>query len=190
MTQNLQSLLTSLLLGAFVIALLGYSDWENWFESESSATGEDTQPDLITYQVEQIRFNKEGQKHFLLRAEQIQQFLDADRNLIIRPDLTLFQGQAPAWKTTASEGSSDALGEEIHLRGNVTIEQQGRTNPATLETDTLTLSATASRATTEDRVFIRQHGIYIEALGLEADLNNNQITLKSQVTSIYEPEKS
>lgn len=190
MNQNLQTLLTSLLLGAFVIALLGYSDWESWFESDSVATGEDSQPDLITYRVEQIRFNKDGQKHFLLRAEQIQQFLDANRNLIIRPDLTLFQDQQPAWKTTASEGSSDAVGEEILLRGNVVIEQQGKTHPATLETATLTLSATESRASTDDRVFIRQQGIYIEALGLEADLNNNQIILKSQVTSIYEPEKS
>lgn len=190
MTQNLQSLLTNLLLGAFVIALLGYADWENWFESKSTATSQDSHPDLITTQVEQVRFNKSGQKHFLLRAEQIQQFLDANHNLIIRPDLTLFQNQAPAWKATASEGSSDALGEKIHLRGNVVIQQQGKPHPATLETAALTLSATGSRAATDDRVFIRQQGIYVEALGLEADLNNNQITLKSQVTSIYEPEKS
>lgn len=190
MNQNVQTLLTSLLLGAFVIALLSYSEWERWFESESITGSQEAQPDLITYSVEQIKFNERGEKHFQLKADQIQQFLDTGRNLIIRPDLLLFRQQQPAWKTTANEGNSDVDGESIHLRGHVLIEQQGSTNPATLETDTLTLSATTSQATTEDKVIIRQQGIYIEAMGLEADLNNNDLTLKHQVTSIYEPEKS
>ena len=190
MNQNAQSILTSLFLGVMVIALLSYSEWEKWFESESAAETEETQPDLITYAVEQVKFDGQGQKHFLLKAAEIQQFLSADRNRIIQPELTLFQEQNPAWKTTANEGSSDAQGESILLNGNVHIEQLGKTNPATLETDTLTLSATDSHAQTDDKVVIRQTGIYIEASGLEADLKNNQITLKNRVTSIYEPEKS
>jgi len=39
-------------------------------------------------------------------------------------------------------------------------------------------------------VVIRQTGVYIEATGLDADLTNNRITLKTNVTSIYDPEKS
>jgi LPS export ABC transporter protein LptC len=190
MNQNLQTLLTNLLLGAFVIALLSYADWESWFESDSIAESEEAQPDLIAFAVEQIQFNKKGEKHFLLKAEQIQQFLDNDRNLIIEPDLLLYREQQPAWKTTAREGSSDAQGDNIHLRGGVQIQQQGRDNGAILETDTLTLSATTSHAFTDDKVVVRQTGILIEAEGLEADLNENKITLKSRVTSIYEPAKS
>ena len=190
MNQNLQTLLTNLLLGAFVIALLSYADWESWFESDSIAESQEAQPDLIAYTVEQVRFNKDGQKHFLLKAEQVQQFLDTDSNLILRPDLLLYREQIPAWKTTADEGSSDGMGEAIHLRGNVLIEQQGDDSPATLQTDTLIVSATTSHATTEDKVVIRQTGILIEAVGLDADLNDNRLKLKHQVTSIYEPEKS
>lgn len=190
MNQNLQTLLTSLLLGAFVIALLSYTEWENWFESGSFSTSQDVQPDLITFSAEQLSFNKQGEKRFLLKADQIQQFLGDNRNLIIRPDLLLFRDQKPAWKTTANEGDSDSTGEEIHLRGNVVIEQQGRPNPATLETDTLTVSAATSHAFTDDPVTIRQTGVLIEALGLEADLNTNKLKLKRQVNSIYEPEKT
>jgi len=190
MNQNAQSILTSLLLGVMVIALLSYSDWEQWFESDAVTETEESQPDLVTYAVEQLKFNAQGEKHFLLKADEIQQFISADRNRIIHPDLLLFHDQQPAWKSTANEGHSDSQGEEIHLQGDVLIEQLGKANPATLETATLTISATDSHATTDDKVIIRQTGIYIEALGLEADLKNNQLTLKSQVTSIYEPEKS
>ncbi len=76
MNQNVQPILTSLLLGAFVVALLSYGDWEHWFESDSYTTSQDVQPDLITYSVEQLTFNKHGEKHFLLKADQIQQFLE------------------------------------------------------------------------------------------------------------------
>lgn len=188
--ENRQSLLTTLLLGAIVVVLLGYVEWESWFESESFTLTQDIQPDLITYTVEQLTFNKKGEKHYLLKAEQMQQFLDDNRNLIIRPDLILFRNQQAAWKTSANEGNSDGTGDEIHLRGNVVIEQQGHTRPATLETDTLTISATTSHAFTDDRVVIRQPGVLIEAQGLEADLNDNKLKLKHQVTSTYEPEKS
>ncbi len=190
MNQSAQSILTSLLLGVIVIALLSYSDWEKWFESGSRTATEEALPDLVTYGVEQIKFNTQGDKHFLLKAQEIQQFLSEDRNRIIQPDLLLFQNREPAWKTTASEGHSDSQGDEIHLQGHVTIEQQGKANPATLETETLTISATSSRANTDDKVIIRQTGIYIEAVGLEADLQANKLILKHQVTSIYEPEKS
>lgn len=190
MNQNLQTLLTNLLLGAFVIALLSYADWERWLESESITGSEEAQPDLISFAVEQLQFNKKGEKHFLLKAEQIQQFLDEDRNLIIQPDLLLYREQQPAWHTTAKEGRSDALGDNIHLLGGVQIQQQGRTDGATLETETLTLSATTSHAFTDDKVIVRQTGLYIEAEGLEADLNENRITLKRRVTSIYDPAKS
>ena len=61
---------------------------------------------------------------------------------------------------------------------------------ATLETETLLLYPERSFATTDDKVIIRQQGIYIEAKGLEADLNNNRLILKNNVTSIYEPENS
>ena len=59
-----------------------------------------------------------------------------------------------------------------------------------METDTLILYPEKSYATTEDKVIIRQQGIYIEAIGLDADLNHNRITLRKNVTSIYEPEES
>ena len=190
MKGSAQSVLTSLLLAMIVVALLAYSDWDTWFGSEELGTATEAQPDLIAHDVEQVHFNDGGELQYRLTAVEMLQFLDADHNRIIQPDILFYHQQAPAWKTTADEGSSDAAGDELHLHGNVTIVQQGQERAATMETATLTLFPKDSRAETEDKVTIREQGIYIEAIGLEADLNTNQLTLKSQVTSIYEPEKS
>ena len=123
------------------------------------------------------------------------QYLATDRNLMIRPDITLFQETVATWQTSSAEAVSDNEGEELHLTGNVVIKQinfaeKGLKEAPTLETETLLLKPKESFATTDDRVIIRQSGIYIEATGLEADLNTNRITLREKVTSIYEPDKS
>lgn len=184
-----QFLLTNLLLGAVVLVLLSQTGWQDWFDTDAITDSEEIRPDLVAYNVEQLRFNKDGQKHYLLKARQVQQFLDSDDNKILQPDLLLFRDQLPAWKTTADEGNADQQGDIIHLRGNVRIEQQGTPKPATLETTSLALSATRSQASTDDPVVIRQPGVLIKAVGLEADLTDNHLILKHQVNSRYEPEK-
>ena len=190
MKQSLQATLTSMLLGLMIVALLSYSGWDRWFESEPQQTGEEAQPDLVALAVEQVSFNEKGEKHYQLHAARMLQFLDADRNHMFQPDIIIFREQKPAWKTTAAEARSDSQGEELRLEGNVQIVQQGVEQAAVMETATMTLYPKTSHATTQDKVVIRQHVIYIEALGLDADLNTNKLTLKRQVTSIYEPEKS
>ncbi len=190
MKQSLQATLTSLLLGLMIVALLSYSGWDRLFESEPEQTGEEAQPDLVALTVEQLSFNDKGEKQYVLHAAKMLQFLDANQNHMFQPDIIFFREKQPAWRSTAAEAKSDSLGEELHLEGNVQIVQQGVAQAATMETATMTLYPKTSQATTKDKVIIRQQGIYIEALGLDADLNTNKLTLKRQVTSIYEPEKS
>ena len=190
MKQSLQATLTSILLGLMIVALLSYSGWDEWFASEPSQTGEEAQPDLVALLVDQTSFDEQGNKQYQLHAARMLQFIDANENHMFRPDILFFREQVPAWKTMADEARSDADGEKLFLQGNVVIVQQGVERAAIMETPTLTLYPAISKASTSDKVVIRQQGIYIEALGLDADLNTNKLTLKSQVTSIYEPEKS
>lgn len=190
MKQSLQATLTSMLLGLMIVALLSYSGWDEWFESEPAQTGEEAQPDLVALLVEQISFDERGNKQYQLHAARMLQFIDANENHMFRPDVLVFKDQVPAWKTMADEARSDAQGDKLFLHGNVVIVQQNVERAAIMETPTLTLYPRTSQASTNDRIVIRQQGIYIEALGLDADLNTNKLKLKSQVTSIYEPEKS
>ena len=190
MKNNVQTIITSILLALVVVALLAYDDWDEWLGGKTITSAQEAQPDLIAHDVEQVHFGETGELNYQLKAIEMQQFLQANRNQITQPDILFYHLQQPAWETTADAGNSDAAGDELHLHGNVTITQMGNTPGATLKTDTLTLFPRESRARTEDKVTIHQGSIYIEAMGLEADLNTNQLTLLHQVTSIYEPEKS
>ena len=62
MKQSLQATLTSMLLGLMIVALLSYSGWDEWFESEPAQTGEEAQPDLVALLVDQTSFDEQGNK--------------------------------------------------------------------------------------------------------------------------------
>lgn len=195
MRNRQQVIIFNSMLIAAILALYTYHKWDSWFSAQDIMRSDVNLPDLTAVTVKQDNFDQDGNKEYELRAESMLQYLASDRNLMIRPDITLFQDRVATWQTSSAEAVSDSEGEELHLTGNVIIKQvnfaeKGLKEAPTLETDTLLLRPKESFATTDDKVIIRQSGIYIEATGLEADLNTNRITLREKVTSIYEPDKS
>ena len=190
MKPRTQLISISFVLSIVVAGLYAFIQWDDWFSDKSIPLSAANQPDLIALTVQQSSFNDHGERQYQLKAESMLQFLETNRNLMIKPDITFYQDRVPSWTTTAKEAVSDNTGEALNLSGNVTIRQQNVPKSATMETDTLILYPEKSYATTEDKVIIRQQGIYIEAIGLDADLNHNRITLRKNVTSIYEPEES
>ena len=190
MKPRLQLVAISLLLALVVGGLYAYKLWDQWFDPSGQAVSQQDQPDMVARSVQQVSYNDRGERQYQLIAESMEQFLAQNHNLMIQPDVTFYRDQKASWTTSSAEAVSDGSGEELHLTGNVLIQQRGVEQGATLETETLLLYPERSFATTDDKVIIRQQGIYIEAKGLEADLNNNRLILKNNVTSIYEPENS
>ncbi|MAR89871.1 MAG: LPS export ABC transporter periplasmic protein LptC [Pseudomonadota bacterium] len=190
MKPKTQLILTSLLLGLMVVGLYAYVMWDQWFQPRANITAQNDQPDMVAKNLVQQRFDDQGAKSYRLQAESMEQFISRDRNVMARPIITFFEQQQPSWRTRADTAVSDTKVNRLDLTGNVSIEQQGVSEAAVMETQTLALYPRRSYATTDDRVVIRQTGVYIEATGLDADLTNNRITLKTNVTSIYDPEKS
>lgn len=190
MKPRLQLISISFVLTLLLAGLYAYTQWDDWFSNAKIPLSGLNQPDMIALAVQQTSFDKQGERKYHLSAESMLQYLEADRNLMIKPDITFFQEREPSWTTTAAEAVSNSQAETLNLSGNVRIQQKGVQKAATMETETLILYPDKSYATTEDKVIIRQEGIYIEATGLDADFNDNRITLRKNVTSIYEPEKS
>lgn len=190
MKPRTQLILTSFFLAVFVLATFAYMKWDQWFEKSDKIAGNYEQPDMVAISLEQLSFDEHGNKEFLLNAESMLQYLSSDRNIMVKPTITFYEQQVASWKTSAASATSDNEANKLHLSGQVTIVQQGVSEAAILETETLELHPRESYATTQDKVIIRQTGVYIEALGLDADLNENRIQLKQNVTSIYEPEES
>ena len=145
---------------------------------------------MVAISLEQLSFDEQGNKEFLLNAESMLQYLTSNRNIMVKPTITFFEDQKASWKTSAESATSNNEADKLNLSGHVTIVQQGVREAAILETETLELHPRESYATTDDKVTIRQTGVLIEAQGLEADLNKNRIILRQKVTSIYEPEES
>ena len=188
MKSRLSILITSLLLSLFLFAVTAFLQWEDWF-SKSDVETVEGQPDMVAHTLEQWSFNEDGAKQYQLLADTMQQFVNQNRNLMNKPSVLFFEGITPSWKTRANQAVSDATNHTLHLSGQVVIEQKSVDEPATLETDTLVLYPKTYHASTEDQVIIRRTGVYIEAIGLDADFNANKITLRTNVTSIYEPDK-
>jgi len=183
-------ILTSLVLALFALGTFAYARWDQWFHREEIMSEDYEQPDMVAISLQQLSFDEQGNKEFLLDAQSMLQYLSSDRNIMVKPTITFFAQQQPSWKTSALNATSNTDASQLHLSGNVVIEQQGVKDAAILETDTLVLYPRKSYASTDDKVEIRQHGAYIEAQGLDADLTNNRIILRKNVTSVYEPEKS
>lgn len=190
MKPKAQLILTSVFLALFVAGVYTYMKWDQWFNHKEIISGNHEQPDMVAIDLQQLSYNKQGEKEFLLNAESMLQYLKSDRNVMVKPTITFFEEQKESWKTSAASATSDNEANQLHLSGNVVIVQQGVKEAAILETETLELFPRTSYATTDDKVVIRQTGVYIEAIGLDADLTNNRIILRQKVTSIYEPEKS
>jgi len=181
----------SLFLSAFLVAVITFTKWDEWFGSGAVSDTIKGHPDMVATTVEQISYTADGAKQYQLFAASMQQFISSNRSLMDQPSILFFDGVQPSWNTQSRQALSDNEGEKLHLTGDVTIEQRGvnESEAARLETQTLILYPKASYATTDDKVVIRKTGIYIEATGLDADLNENRITLREDVTSVYEPNK-
>ena len=188
MKPRTQLISISFFLTIIVTGLYTYQQWDQWFTPAKPPMARLDQPDMIALSVQQVSYNEHGERQYQLSAESMLQYLTTDRNLMIRPDITFYREQVASWTTSSSEAVSDSSGETLHLTGNVLIRQRSVDQGATLETQTLLLYPERSYATTDDKVIIRQQGIYIEATGLDADLNDNRLILRTNVTSIYEPE--
>jgi len=190
MKQQNQLILSSLFLALFVVGTYAYIKWDQWFSPKHNVSASYDQPDMVAIELQQHSYDKHGNIEFLLNAESMLQYVASNRNLMVKPTITFFEQQQESWKTSAASATSDNEANQLNLSGNVTVVQQGVREAAILETETLILYPRESYATTDDKVVIRQTGVYIEAMGLDADLANNRITLRHKVTSIYEPEKS
>lgn len=190
MKQQSPLILTSFLLALIGLGAFTYTKWDQWFHPSTKTSGDYEQPDMVAVSLEQLSFDEQGNREFLLNAESMLQYIKSNRNIMVKPVITFFEQQQASWQTSAASATSDNDANQLHLSGNVTIVQQGVREAAILETETLELFPRRSYASTDDKVIIRQTGVYIEAVGLNADLNENRITLRQNVTSIYEPEES
>lgn len=149
------------------------------------ATGEaEARPDYILHDFEIITLQKDGSEGFTLQAPKLARTpgnheMDIDQPTFLFPDKS-----GNRWRSRSATGWVNGEGSEIRLRGNVVLDNPGGKR-MTVQTEALNVYPDANRATSDQQVTITQPGATIRGRGLEAQLDTQRVTLKSEVRARY-----
>jgi lipopolysaccharide export system protein LptC len=153
-------------------------------------------PQFYMKEVETREFDAQGKLHYQLSTPQVTHYqvhpdgpTEGDYTLIEKPDMGFFdaEGTAP-WLVTAETGRSETNGQLIRLLDNVLIKQQTPTQGLIQITTTeLRVRASEQFAETDKAVKMRSAKGQIDAIGMDADLAQSRLQLKSQVKAVYDP---
>jgi len=153
-------------------------------------------PQFYMKEVETREFDAQGKLHYQLSTPQVTHYqvhpdgpTDGDYTLIEQPDMGFYdaEGAAP-WLVNAKTGRSETNGQLIRLLDNVLIQQQ-TPNQGLIQITTTELRVRPSEqfAETDKAVKMRSAKGQIDAIGMDADLAQSRLQLKSQVKAVYDP---
>jgi lipopolysaccharide export system protein LptC len=154
-------------------------------------------PQFYMKQVETREFDAQGKLHYQLSTPQVTHYQvnpdgpsDGDYTLIERPDMGFYDADettAP-WLVTAETGRSETNGQLIRLLDNVLVQQQTPSQGLIqITTSELRVRAKEQFAETDKAVKMRSAKGQIDAIGMDADLAQSRLQLKSQVKAVYDP---
>ena len=153
-------------------------------------------PQIYMKDVETREFDAEGRLHYQLTTPQITHFQmnpdapsDSDYTLIDHPNMALHDVESKApWLVTAAIGRSEGNGQLIRLLENVLIQQQTPSQGLIqITTSELRVRPREQFAETDKAVKMRSAKGQIDAKGMDADLAQSRLQLKSQVKAVYDP---
>lgn len=159
-------------------------------------SNQDSFPQIYMKQVQTREFDEEGKLNFELttpKVELYQQNIEGpsaqDYTLIDAPKMIFYniQNGAP-WRMSATNGRSESNNELIRLLGDVVIQQDSPTQGLVrITTDELQVRGREQFAETDKAVNMRSAKGQIDAVGMDADLAQSRLQLKSQVKAVYDP---
>ena len=147
-------------------------------------------------QVETREFDEQGKLQQVISTPRITQYqVDPDKpgnqdyTLIEQPRIRLHQNEKPnPWFLSAKLGHRQANQDELRLINDVHLEQQTQDQGlVTIDTSELWIYPGKQVATTDKAVTMHGTAIQVNAVGMDAQLLQDTIQLKSQVRATYEP---
>lgn len=146
--------------------------------------------DYVLHDFELVTLKKDGSESFGLRAPKLARTVGVREMNIAQPHFTLPAGDGSHWQAKARHAWVNADGSELRLREEVLLDntRQDR-HPMTLKGQSLTVFPEENRARSDELVTLTQPGFTIRGRGFEALLDENRITLHSEVRARYVPSK-
>ncbi len=153
-------------------------------------------PQIYMKQVQTREFDAAGKLHFELTTPKVALYQPnpdgpsiQDYTLIDAPKMIFYNTQnGTPWRLSATDGRSESNNELVRLLGDVVIQQDSPSQGLVrVTTDELRVRAREQFAETDKAVKMRSAKGQIDAIGMDADLAQSRLQLKSQVKAVYDP---
>jgi lipopolysaccharide export system protein LptC len=153
-------------------------------------------PNIYMQNVETREFNQTGKLHYKLSTPLVTHFQlqpegpsAQDYTLFDVPQMMFYDSDPDSpWQVTADTGRSESNGQLIRLLDNVLIQQQTPSRGLIqITTSELRVRPSDQFAETDKAVKMRSAKGQMDALGMDADLAQSRLQLRSQVKAVYDP---
>jgi lipopolysaccharide export system protein LptC len=122
-----------------------------------------------------------GQLRYRVTADSMTHYPNREVLQLQRPLIDLQQHNGNSWRISAETGETTDTGELIRLLGDVDIRRSGVSGPLQVRTRDLLVQPEQAYATTDNAATITAPGHRVDSVGLEADLDNSTLELRSRV---------
>ena len=173
-----QNLLFILLLVVIIGAGWFLDDRHSWLQDFTvSRTG----PDSFVSGMHLEVMDTSGRLRYRITADTMTHYPNSEELELQRPLIDLQQHNGNSWRISAETGETTDTGDLIQLLGKVDIRRSGASGPLQVRTRNLLVKPEQAYATTDSAATITAPGHRVDSVGLEADLNNNTLELRSRV---------
>ena len=142
---------------------------------------------FISLEIKQ--FTKTGARLYALRSPSVYHLPDEDEYHLNTPYIKVTEEQQPTWTIQSDEALITAKAEEIKFLRHVTMEHDAFEDQTAgiLKTEAISYFPKQKQAKTPLAITWDQEDKHLEALGMQADLTQNQVELLQNVRARYRP---
>ena len=142
-----------------------------------------------------LQFDQAGvlqQDFFAQRVEHRRILTDTEgsgKAYLEAPHIVFYEEGAAIWNVKADKGQTELVNptdNPLFLQHNVTLEQSGNEDPAQILTDSLWVNPDSKRIYTDALVELRAPGLVSTGRGLEANVEQEVITILGETKTRYE----
>ena len=146
--------------------------------------------DYYITQFSVTEMDENGNPQHRLESEYLAHFVHNDTVEMTNTRATLFRSGKAEWQLDARHAFAETRGEILQLSGGVSARKiaDGEHTLTEFNTDSMKVWPKRHFAETDDPVVITGPGSRIDAVGMTADLKEEQVELRSAVRGYYEPQ--
>jgi lipopolysaccharide export system protein LptC len=140
-----------------------------------------TGPDAFVSGMRLDIMDTSGHLRYRVTADHMTHYPNSEQLELQRPLIDLQQSNGNTWQISAETGETTDSGDLIRLLGEVDILRSGVSGPLQVRTRDLLVKPEKAYAITSSAATITVPGHRVDAIGLEADLDNDTLELHHQV---------